>query len=44
MVIDPVEARPFAAIANACWLLNINRLHALTRCGAVESAYDAKTP
>ncbi|ECA5588935.1 hydroxyethylthiazole kinase, partial [Salmonella enterica subsp. enterica serovar Kentucky] len=46
MVIDPVEARPFAAIANAL-LVNVGTLTASradAMRGAVESAYDAKTP
>nr|VUD24549.1 hydroxyethylthiazole kinase [Salmonella sp. NCTC 7297] len=46
MVIDPVEARPFAAIANAL-LVNVGTLTASradAMCAAVESAYDAKTP
>lgn len=44
MVIDPVEARPFAAIANAL-LVNVGTLTASradAMRGAVESAYDAK--
>lgn len=46
MVIDPVEARPFAAIANAL-LINVGTLTASradAMRAAVESAYDAKTP
>ncbi|EBO6117698.1 hydroxyethylthiazole kinase, partial [Salmonella enterica] len=46
MVIDPVEARPFAAIANAL-LVNVGTLtasRAEAMRAAVESAYDAKTP
>lgn len=46
MVIDPVEARPFAAIANAL-LVNVGTLTASradAMRAAVESAYDAKTP
>ncbi|MBK0368163.1 hydroxyethylthiazole kinase, partial [Salmonella enterica] len=45
MVIDPVEARPFAAIANAL-LVNVGTLTASradAMRAAVESAYDAKT-
>lgn len=46
MVIDPAEARPFAAIANAL-LVNVGTLTASradAMRAAVESAYDAKTP
>ncbi|EJG9481505.1 hydroxyethylthiazole kinase [Salmonella enterica] len=46
MVIDPVEARPFAVIANAL-LVNVGTLTASradAMRAAVESAYDAKTP
>lgn len=46
MVIDPVEARPFAAIANAL-LVNVGTLTASladAMRATVESAYDAKTP
>lgn len=45
-MIDPVEARPFAAIANAL-LVNVGTLtasRAEAMRAAVESAYDAKTP